>query len=62
MRWTDQHNTSRARLYDSETNGAVTADELGITDERYEELCAESLASAQSEGHVRINGRRVYAC
>lgn len=50
-------------LYDSNTNEALTAEELGISEERYEEVVAASVAAGQREGHTVIGetGRRVYA-
>ena len=50
-------------LYDSNTNEELTAEELGISTERYDEVVAASVAAAQREGHVVIGetGRRVYA-
>lgn len=47
-------------LYDSNTNEELTAEELGISEERYEEVVQ---ASVDSGGHVVIGetGRRVYA-
>lgn len=49
-------------LYDSETNECVTFTDLDIDATAYRELVAESLTSAQAEGHVRTeHGRRVYA-
>ena len=48
-------------LYDSETNDYLTPEDLGVTDEEYYAADAESEASHQSEGHVIVNGRRVYA-
>ena len=48
-------------LYDSETAESLTAEDLGITDEQYEATVLESTDCNQTEGHVRVNGRRVYA-
>jgi hypothetical protein len=50
-------------LYDSDTNEELTADEIGISSERYDEVVAASVAAEQAEGHVVIGeiGRRVYA-
>jgi len=47
-------------LYDSDTNDSVTAEDLGCSDDEYAAAVAESLA-AYGEGHIRVNGRRVYA-
>jgi len=52
---------SIAKLYDSETSDSLTADDLGITDEQYDAAVQESVDCEQAEGHVRVNGRRVYA-
>jgi hypothetical protein len=48
-------------LCDSTTNDSLTAEELGITDEQYAEAIEESATCSQAEGHVLVNGRRVYA-
>jgi hypothetical protein len=48
-------------LRDSDTNESLTAEELGITDEQYAEAIEESATCSQAEGHVLVNGRRVYA-
>lgn len=48
-------------LYDSETNAYVSAADLGISDERYEELVQESASTGTAEGHVTFQGRRYYA-
>lgn len=47
-------------LYDSGTNDMLSADDLGITSAEYVAACAESMATAP-EGHIRVNGRLVYA-
>lgn len=47
-------------LYDSGTNDMLSADDLGITSAEYVAACAESMAAAP-EGHIRVNGRLVYA-
>lgn len=47
-------------LYDSETNDYVDADDLGVTEDEYAAAAEESLADCGT-GHVRVNGRRVYA-
>ena len=49
-------------LYDSDSNEELTAEDLGITSERYEELVERSIAAGDC-GHVEIGetGRRVYA-
>jgi hypothetical protein len=49
------------RLYDSETADPVTAEELGITEAEYRQAMADSMAADTEEGHIRVNGRRVYA-
>jgi hypothetical protein len=48
-------------LYDSETADPVTAEELGITEAEYRQAIADSMAADTEEGHIRVNGRRVYA-
>jgi hypothetical protein len=50
-------------LYDSETNDALSPDELGIEQERYDEVVHESIEHGGETGHVHIGeiGRRVYA-
>lgn len=48
-------------LRDSNTNEELTADDLGITDEQYTEAIEESAECPQVEGHILVNGRRVYA-
>jgi hypothetical protein len=48
-------------LYDSETNDVLTPGDLGITQDEYDAAVAESLAVPEPEGHIRVNGRRVYA-
>lgn len=48
-------------LLDSETGEELTAEDLGIDATRYVNACCESLDCGQAEGHVRVNGRRVYA-
>jgi hypothetical protein len=48
-------------LLDSDTNEQLTAEDLGIDATRYVNACCESLDCGQAEGHVRVNGRRVYA-
>ena len=48
-------------LYDSETNDSLSADDLGIANEAYDEACEESWACPQPEGHIYVAGRRVYA-
>lgn len=49
-------------LYDSDTNGALTAEDLEVTDEEYEELVRCSYAQGTAEGHIRLDsGRLVYA-
>ena len=48
-------------LLDSDTGEQLTAEELEIDATRYVEACCESLDAGQPEGHVRVNGRRVYA-
>lgn len=54
---TDSYDT----LYDSDTNEVLSADDLGITNEQYEDALKESIGCGQAEGHIRVNGRRVYA-
>jgi len=59
---TDLTKDYAASLLDSDTNEAVTAEDLGITEEQYGQLVDESINCAQAEGHVRAtNGRKVYA-
>ena len=49
-------------LCDSTTNDTLTAEDLGLTDEQYDELVNESLDCGTAEGHVQApNGRMVYA-
>jgi len=49
-------------LCDSETNKTLSANDLEITDEQYNELIDESIDADTPEGHVRSpNGRKVYA-
>jgi hypothetical protein len=49
------------KLHDSDTADRLTAEDLEIDATRYVEACCESLDCGQAEGHVRVNGRRVYA-
>jgi hypothetical protein len=49
------------QLYDSDTAEVLTAEELGITEEEYCQAIADSMADGTEEGHVYVNGRRVYA-
>jgi hypothetical protein len=49
------------RLYDSETADPVTAEELGITAAEYRQAIIDSHKTGTHEGHIRVNGRRVYA-
>ncbi len=48
-------------LYDSDTNDYLSSRDLGITDEQYELAVQESESCDQAEGHIRVNGRKVYA-
>lgn len=48
------------KLHDSNTTDTLTAEDLGITVKEYREAVRESLAE-KNEGHIRVNGRRVYA-
>lgn len=48
-------------LYDSDTNDSLTAADLGITEQQYEDAIAESSDCDQVEGHITVNARRVYA-
>jgi hypothetical protein len=48
-------------LYDSDTNTYVTADDLGISEDRYDELVQESIDAKSVEGHIEFCGRRYYA-
>ena len=48
-------------LRDSDTSETVDADDLGCTTVEYVETICDSLDSDQPDGHVRLNGRRVYA-
>lgn len=54
-------NATYDTLRDSDTTDSLTAEDLGITDEQYAEAIEESANSDQAEGHIRVNGRRVYA-
>lgn len=47
-------------LVDSETNVPVSPEELGVTQELYDELIRES-EQAASEGHVDCDGRSLYS-
>jgi hypothetical protein len=49
------------RLCDSETADTVTAEELGITEAEYRQAIADSHETGTHEGHIRVNGRRVFA-
>jgi hypothetical protein len=50
-------------LYDSETNDSLTAEDIGISQERYDEVVKNSVEHGGDTGHVVISeiGRRVYA-
>ena len=50
-------------LYDSDTNEALTDEDLGISQERYDEVIEDSVKHGGDTGHVVIGeiGRRVYA-
>lgn len=48
-------------LYDSDTNAYASAADLGISDERYDELVQESIGAGTAEGHIDFGGRRYYA-
>jgi hypothetical protein len=50
-------------LYDSDTNEELTAEDLGISQERYDEVVKHSIENGGDTGHVVISeiGRRVYA-
>jgi hypothetical protein len=49
-------------LLDSDTNETVSPEDLGITDAQYDAAIDESFACSESQqGHIRVNGRRVYA-
>lgn len=48
-------------LYDSETTSRVSADELDLDADGYEEAIRESYAQGTAEGHIEVNGRKVYA-
>jgi hypothetical protein len=48
-------------LYDSDTTDYVSAQELGITEAEYRQAIADSHETGTHEGHIRVNGRRVYA-
>ena len=48
-------------LYDSETTEPLSATDLKITHDEYTQAIADSIACDQPEGHIRVNGRRVYA-
>jgi len=49
------------RLYDSDTTDYVSAEELGITAAEYRQAIIDSHKTGTHEGHVYVNGRRVYA-
>jgi hypothetical protein len=49
------------QLYDSETADQVTAEELEITRAEYMKAIVDSMAEDTPEGHIYVNGRRVYA-
>lgn len=48
------------KLHDSETTDTLSAKDLEISAQEYREAVRESMAIA-GEGHIRVNGRRVYA-
>jgi hypothetical protein len=48
-------------LIDSDTGDALYCDDIGLSTTEYVEAIIESLDCDQFEGHVRVNGRRVYA-
>lgn len=47
-------------LRDSDTTETLTAKDLEISAQEYREAIKESM-DTKGEGHVRVNGRRVYA-
>jgi hypothetical protein len=49
------------RLFDSNSADVVTDYDLGCSVTAYVEAMVESLDCLQTEGHVRVNGRKVYA-
>ena len=53
--------TTTHKLLDSDTNNSVTAEDLGCSETEYAAAIRKSLGCDQPEGHVRVNGRRVYA-
>ena len=53
-------NTRTAKLYDSETREPLTARDLNMTRAEYIDAIRRS-ALSKPEGHVCVNGRRVYA-
>jgi hypothetical protein len=53
--------TTYDTLFDSDTNERLTEDDLGVTREQYDAAVQESVWCPQAEGHIRVNGRRVYA-
>jgi hypothetical protein len=54
-------NASDYSLLDSDTTDILSTEDLHCTAAEYAEAIRESLGSDQPEGHVRVNGRRVYA-
>ena len=59
---TDEIETCEVALYGSDDAKRMTPETLGVDEAEYVRLLAESLESAQAEGHVRAStGARVYA-
>lgn len=54
-------NIRTAKLYDSDTAEKLTARDLHITRQEYIEAVRESRDCGTAEGHIRVNGRKVYA-
>jgi len=48
-------------LYDSATQELLQADDLGITQFEYDAACMHSVQADTAEGHIMVNGRRVFA-
>lgn len=50
-----------SRLYYSETEDPVTAEELGISDAEYRQAVVDSEGENKHKKHIRVNGRWVFA-
>lgn len=48
-------------LFDSDTKDQLSASDLECSDSEYSQAIDDSYASPDACGHVRVNGRRVYA-